>query len=302
MMAPSRFSFVVLVSAFLAARATDAAQQSAAFTCHAVKMLTRDGTKLHTQIYQPTAPGVYPVILIRNPYAFGSTYSNGCTQGFDWVATRWAEKGYVAVLQEVRGTGKSEGIFVPFLQEQQDGYDAIEWAATQPWSNGKVATTSMSYLGATQWQAAITSPPHLVAISPAITGADYHDDWIFRNGVPDLLFAINWGLGFAPEMFTHQLRRQGVPDGQIVRQSVALNGTLVRGPGDWLSMLPLSRAWSSKAERLTPFVFEWLKHSTYDSYWSSIDVMVSATQTIFHDPTHPSKLVLSVAPGIATIQ
>ena len=78
------------------------------------------------------------------------------------------------------------------VQEAQDGVDAIEWAAAQPWSTGKVGTTSGSYLGLTQWQPAIHSPPHLAALNPQITASDYHDNWTYVNGVFDLWFGVSW--------------------------------------------------------------------------------------------------------------
>ena len=70
----------------------------------------------------------------------------------------WAENGYVGITQDSRGTFRSQGTFHPIVQEQADGYDAIEWAAAQPWSNGKVGMAGTSYFGVTQWQAALTQP------------------------------------------------------------------------------------------------------------------------------------------------
>ena len=86
-----------------------------------------------------------------------------------------AENGYVAVNQDSRGTFRSQGTFNPFFQEQSDGYDAVEWAAAQSWSTGKVAMTGVSYFGVTQWQAAVTAPPHLVAIAPG--ALNQNRDW-----------------------------------------------------------------------------------------------------------------------------
>src|SRR6516165_2964079 len=87
-------------------------------TCDTQMVPTRDGTELYTEIYKPAEPGEYPVIIIRNPY--GRLLGDGCFMGTGPSAAAWAESGYVGVLQEVRGTMRSEGVFTPFFQEQQD--------------------------------------------------------------------------------------------------------------------------------------------------------------------------------------
>ena len=154
----------------------------------------RDGTLLATDVYLPAAPGRYPVILLRTPY--GQRLGQGCFEGSSAGMAFWAENGYAAVSQDARGTFRSEGTFRPFFQEQADGYDAVEWAAAQAWSDGKVGMSGSSYMGVTQWQAAVTTPPHLVAIAPGQTAIDYHDHWTYVNGVFDLWFAQSWPLAF----------------------------------------------------------------------------------------------------------
>src|SRR5215470_13517443 len=125
------------------ALAVPARAQTPSVTCETQMVPMRDGTKLYTEIYKPAAPGRYPVALVRNPY--GRLLGDGCiTSFFGATMVPWAQNGYVGVLQEVRGTMRSEGTFVPFFQEQNDGYDAVEWAAAQPWSNGRVGLTSGS--------------------------------------------------------------------------------------------------------------------------------------------------------------
>ena len=74
---------------------------------------------------------------------------------------RAVERGYAVVVQDVRGRYGSDGEFRPYQQEGKDGYDTIEWAAAQPWSDGRVGSFGLSYPGAVQWLAAIESPPHL---------------------------------------------------------------------------------------------------------------------------------------------
>ena len=77
-----------------------------------------------------------------------------------------AKRGYAVVIQDTRGRYTSEGKFYAFKDDIHDGYDTVEWVASQPWSLGKVGMYGSSYVGATQWQAAKACPPHLAAIAP----------------------------------------------------------------------------------------------------------------------------------------
>ena len=83
----------------------------------------------------------------------------------------------MVVLQDVRGRYGSEGAFAPYSQEGHDGYDTIEWAAKQPWSNGAVGSFGLSYPGAVQWLAAVEQPPSLKAMVPAMTYATPETFW-----------------------------------------------------------------------------------------------------------------------------
>src|SRR3989454_12270588 len=89
----------------------------------------RDGVKLSTIIYLPEGKGPWPVVLVRTPYGKASqTRLNGA----------WTKHGFAFVAQDCRGTFQSEGKYRPFLDDQLDGYDSVEWLAKQPWSNGRV--------------------------------------------------------------------------------------------------------------------------------------------------------------------
>jgi uncharacterized protein len=278
---PSRISILVHVATLAIAGCflpLLASAQSSGVVCETEMVPMRDGVKLYTEIYRPQAGGQYPVIVIRNPY--GRLLGDGCFSApFGQQASGIAGQGYVAIVQEVRGTMRSEGTYTPFFQEQNDGYDAIEWAATQSWSNGKVGTTSGSYLGVTQWQPAIKAPPHLLAITPAITASDYHDDWVARNGVFDLAFNQTWGLLWVPDQIIRRLQAMGAPQSQI-NQALATWSAQEAQNGTWFSALPLAGSWGDLAagnteftiRELAPNLWRWYQHPTYDSYWATIDV------------------------------
>ena len=120
-----------------------------------VAMQPRDGVTLRAAIYRPAAEGNFPVLLTRTPYNKDNTAQFG---------QKGAARGYIVVVQDVRGRFASEGEWYPFKHETDDGYDTVEWAAALPNSNGKVGMFSGSYVGATQMLAAIGHPPHLAGI------------------------------------------------------------------------------------------------------------------------------------------
>jgi len=129
----------------------------------------RDGITLAADVYKPLSrsgePGRFPVILTRTPYL-------RLSEGILMVARYFAERGFVFVAMDVRGRGDSEGVFVPYFNEGEDGYDAIEWCAAQPWSDGNVGTIGSSYPGVIQWLAALQQPPHLRAMVVRVAPSD----------------------------------------------------------------------------------------------------------------------------------
>ena len=128
----------------------------------AVPMTARDGTTLMNFVGRPVGEGPFGVVLERTPYLRIDTTN----------ARFWASRGYIYVKQDVRGRGGSDGILDMNAMQEQDGYDAVEWAAALPGSNGKVGMIGASNPGLYAWYAAIAAPPHLAAIAPAVATAD----------------------------------------------------------------------------------------------------------------------------------
>ena len=135
----------------------------------------RDRVELSADIYRPEAAGRYPVILSRTPYTktSASTFK---------IAKYFVSHGYVFVAMDVRGRGDSDGVFVPYVNDGLDGYDAIEWCAAQEWSTGKVGTIGGSYNGIIQWLTAVQQPPHLTAMIPMVSPSDPFVEW--PTGLP----------------------------------------------------------------------------------------------------------------------
>jgi len=133
-----------------------------------VRVKMRDGVELSADLCRPDAEGKFPVILSRTPYTKPGSVKNG---------RYFAEHGYVFVAMDVRGRGDSDGKFVPYRNDGQDGYDAVEWCAAQPWSTGKVGTIGGSYNGRIQWLTAVLQPPHLTTMIAMVTPSDTYVEW-----------------------------------------------------------------------------------------------------------------------------
>jgi uncharacterized protein len=239
---------VVILSA---PRRVRAQQSYAVITQNGVPMKTRDGLTLHSDIYRPRADGTFPVILMRTPY----------DKSVGWAAApayQIATHGYVVIVQDVRGRYTSEGEWYPFRHESEDGYDAVEWAAALPTSNGKVGMMGGSYVGATQMLAAIAHPPHLAGICPVVTASNYHDGWTYQGGALEQWFDQNW----MTQLATNTLWRL------IAKNTDALLGApvlpLTQYPAFNYSSLP---AGADATAQLAPYYLDWLAHPDYDSYW-----------------------------------
>lgn len=166
---------------------------------------TRDGTRLKADIFRPDAPGRFPVIMAEAPYPRYIKVQPG-VDDTGGVGTRyqqfeqanpeyWVPRGYVYISYSSRGYQGSEGIpTVLDLKEAEDGYDAVEWAAAQPWSNGKVGLFGISYYAMFQYWVAGLTPPHLAAIVPWEGLADPYRDIAYRGGIP-CMFGVGFALG-----------------------------------------------------------------------------------------------------------
>lgn len=243
-----------------------ASAQSAEVSCRIEWAPMRDGVKLATEVYLPAAsPGRYPVILTRSPYNRRLTVAGSNCDHKQLM--EFARQGYVALNQDVRGRYRSEGIFDPFRQEKDDGFDAVEWAAVQPWSNGKVGIFGGSYVGVTSWQAAAAAPPHLVTAVGSITASDYHDNWAYVNGAFDLHLNLGWTVNFlAADSYIRTLEGSGLSIEEMDRRAARSLADAQRDLlTDWVWTLPLKSF--SKLKTVAPYYSDWINHPDYDHYW-----------------------------------
>ena len=119
----------------------------------------------------------------------------------------WVPNGYVCIRVDARGVGNSPGLQAPFsVQQAEDYYDAIEWAGTQPWSNGNVGLWGMSYLAITQHTVASLQPPHLKAMIALGTDADLYNEAIYGGGLFGEGFWTWWRAAMAGHNYNGERR------------------------------------------------------------------------------------------------
>jgi putative CocE/NonD family hydrolase len=222
----------------------------------------RDGVRLATDVYLPDDEGRFPVILVRTPYDKGDPLLLNAVN-FDPV--RGAQAGYAVCVQDVRGRYSSEGCFKPLHQEVEDGYDSVEWCAAQPWSTGRVGMAGASYVGATQWLAAIASPPHLFAFAPNVTASNYHEGWFYRGGALEWGFLASWTLGSLA--YDTAIRESSLKSKLEVSNQVL---AAIDDLGKWFWHLPIMGFPPLKG--VVNYFFEWLEHTCYDDYWRRINI------------------------------
>jgi uncharacterized protein len=146
----------------------------------------RDGVKLAADVIRPHAGGLkFPALVTTSVYTRQLQRSViALGQNEAGISEFWVPRGYAHVVVDVRGSNDSEGEYDLFgAQEQQDLYDVIEWVAEQPWCDGNVGMSGVSYMGRTQLFAAEQQPPHLKAIFPYDASCDFYRDACFHGGI-----------------------------------------------------------------------------------------------------------------------
>ncbi len=165
-----------------------------------------DGLVLRADVFRPVAEGQYPVILSYGPYAKGLSFQQGykgnwarltkaapeVLQGSsnkyqNWELVdpeKWVPDGYACVRVDSRGAGRSPGFLdVWSPRESFDLYHCTEWAGTQPWSNGKVGLSGISYYAMNQWTVGALRPPHLAALCIWEGASDYYRELCRHGGI-----------------------------------------------------------------------------------------------------------------------
>ena len=242
-----KFLIAVLASVFLCSVGVEA---QAPRVSSAVSVRMRDGVVLRATLYLPATGERFPTLVYRTPY-------NRTVPAYPIVLAA-VRRGYAVLLQDVRGRYGSGGVFQPYQQEGHDGYDTIEWAARQPWSNGRVGTYGLSYPGAVQWLAAVEQPPSLRAMVPAMTFSRPESFW-YSGGVWDGSW-LDWTwLNIAPDL-RRRLGAQGPQRDEAAARSWDRERRAARRHRPLLAL--------PNFKDVAPWYYEWMKHPPGDEYWS----------------------------------
>ncbi|HXQ87185.1 MAG TPA: CocE/NonD family hydrolase, partial [Gaiella sp.] len=150
---------------------------------HDQRVPTRDGITLSADVYVPLGAQGLPTIVQWTPYE--STRERFVAWGV-W----FAQRGYAAVVVDVRGRYESEGTFTAWEMDGVDAHDTLTWAAAQQWSNGRIGTWGRSYGGLVQWQLLHLGHPNLGCAAPQVIHDDYFWDGYWTGGAFQLALTL----------------------------------------------------------------------------------------------------------------
>jgi uncharacterized protein len=222
----------------------------------------RDGTRLATDVYRPTGAARHPVLVHRTPY----DKSSGYTYRLVLNPVVAAARGYAVVVQDCRGRFASDGDWTPFVHEVDDGWDTLEWAAGQPWSNGDTAPYGSSGVGISALAAAGSGHESVKCCALYMVAVNPHEGMIYSGGAFELGNALHWSRSLA----SNRLARLPADDPsrtawgeQLRRIQLELPEPVRRLPQDAEESFPVE---------LAPFYRDWIRRPAYDAFWQGIDL------------------------------
>jgi putative CocE/NonD family hydrolase len=230
-----------------------------------------DGAILYADHYAPHETRLFPTILIRTPY--GRSRASGVT-GFlpDFVAQRFAERGYNVIVQDVRGRFDSGGEFIPFVNEANDGRATLDWLERQTWFNGVLGMWGQSYGGYVQWALANNGPLYLKALVPSVSGSSLPISG-FRDHVLGMDTLFRWIMDL--EALSHQHRSRHWL--KLLRMAPGLQDRTLRRAFNHLPLLEADRKLVGE-----PVIYyrDWLTHTDpQDGYWRAINLSPTVSNT-----------------------
>jgi putative CocE/NonD family hydrolase len=234
-----------------------------------VMVTMRDGVKLASDIYRPDDDAEHPTLVNQHPYDNDMFLVVHELLFSPLIA---AQKGYVVVSSETRGRSGSEGEWRPYGDEGKDAYDLVEWAAEQPWSDGKVGLYGACALGLAAIQGAVEAPPHLEAVFAYMTATNFHSGWTYSaGGAFELGFQMSWTWTILARDTLSRLDLEpgalAEADAKLVAASADMNGSAGHLP---LIDFPAFQGGAA------PYWREWLSHPGYDAFWQNVDNVAQA--------------------------
>ncbi len=224
-----------------------------------VEATMRDGVVLRADVYRPSAPGRYPVLLQRTPYSKHAANTDNAFRAF-------ARLGFAVIVQDTRGRYMSDGTARPH-DEAEDGFDTIAWARTLPYSNGKVGMWGGSYLATTQLLAATLQPEGLLALAPS-SSYNSRYDMVFQGGAFYLSDGLGWNLGQLMDVRRRVFTPSAGRDGALGMDPESRTAFRER----WQWHVPLKTMDALELKRFAPGYDEMLNHPSYDTFWERFDI------------------------------
>lgn len=226
----------------------------------------RDGVRLATSIHLPEGGGPFPAIMERTPYGRDEPSRSEVTAddptpiGRADFAALFAARGYAVVVQDCRGRHGSEGRFVKYLSDGQDGFDSCAWLRAQPWCDGRIGTLGLSYAAHTQAALGCLDPPGLVA--QVLDSGGFCNAWqggIRQFGAFELKQA-TWA------------HRQALLSPEAKADPVLRAALEAEDIGDWFTRMPWRPGHSPLRHHpdYEAYLFEQWTHGPFDEYWRQL--------------------------------
>ena len=249
-----------------------------------VMVAMRDGVRLATDIYRPARDGQpldgrFPVILERTPYGREEPsrseidVANRKPKSRAEVAAFFVKRGYVVVYQDCRGRYGSEGEFVKYLSDGDDGFDCCEWLMAQPWCNGKIGTMGLSYAAHTQGALGCAGAPGVAAMFLDSGGFSNAYQGGIRQGGAFELKQVTWAYSNA------------LVSPAVVREPARLAALKAIDIKQWFARMPWARGNSplTPAPEYETYTFEQWEHGEFDGFWKQLGIYAEGFYDRFCD-------------------
>lgn len=228
----------------------------------------RDGIRLATDIYRPNQSGPFPVVLERTPYGRDQTSRSELTaadikpMGRAALATLFTDHGYAVVFQDTRGRHGSEGRFVKYLSDGDDGFDTCTWLRSQPWCDGRIVTMGLSYAAHTQAALGCLDPPGLLA--QVLDSGGFANAW--EGGIRQF-----GALELKQATWAH---RQAILSPEAAADPIMRAALQAEDIGEWFRRMPWRLGYSPLRHHpdYEAYLFEQWRHGSFGPYWQQLGI------------------------------
>jgi putative CocE/NonD family hydrolase len=228
----------------------------------------RDGVRLATDVHLPDRTGRFPVIMERTPYGrhlpsrSEITAADRTPASRDALAACFTAHGYAVVYQDTRGRYGSEGLFVKYLSDGEDGFDTCVWLRKQPWCDGRICTMGLSYAAHTQAALGCLDPPGLIA--QVLDCGGFSNSW--RSG-------IRQSGAFELKQVTWAFRNAQVSP-EAVADPVMAAALAAEDIGEWFTRMPWRPGHSPLRHHpdYETYLFDQWRHGAFDEFWRQLGI------------------------------